>query len=207
MREMNLYSRAQRRRRYVATTDSRHTAPIAPNRLGRDFGAAGPNEKWAADITFIPTRSGWAYLAVVMDLHSRRIVGWSVSDSLETTLVTDALSSALAARRPERGLVHHSDRGVQYASGRHRDLLARHGIECSMSRRGDCWDNAPTERFMNAIKNEWTNHHEYESVDDVRRDVFAYIEIFYNRRRRHQALGYLSPAEFEQSQPRGANAA
>lgn len=206
MRQMSLESRAQRRRRYVVTTDSDHPDPIAPNRLDRDFTATAPNEKWVADITFVPTDEGWAYLAAVMDLFSRRIVGWAVSDSLETSLVLDAIGHAIAARRPGPGLVHHSDRGSQYASGRHRALLANHGIECSMSRRGDCWDNAPMERFMGSFKNEWAKHHHYETVEAVRRSVFKYIEIFYNRERRHQALGYVSPVQFEANH-RGTNAA
>lgn len=206
MREMGLRSTAQKRRAYIATTDSRHTEPIAPNLLGRHFAATAPDRKWAADITYVPTREGWAYVAAVMDLFSRRIVGWSVSDSLESSLALDALERAIRTRRPQAGLTHHSDRGVQYASARHRATLARHGIECSMSRRGDCWDNAPMERFMNSLKNEWTEHHDYETVEEVHRSVFKYIEIFYNRRRLHQALGYVSPVQFE-AEHRGANAA
>lgn len=200
MREMELRSIAQKRRAFVATTDSGHADPIAPNRLGRDFSAGSTNEKWGADITFIPTDAGWVYLAAVMDLYSRRIVGWSVSQSLESGLVLDALDQAIRTRRPGTGsLTHHSDRGCQYASGAYRELLAEHGIRCSMSRRGDCWDNAPMERFMNAVKNEWTEHRRYAGIDEVRSSVFEYIEIFYNRRRLHQALGYLSPVEFEKT--------
>lgn len=206
MRDSGLKSRAQRRRTFAVTTDSNHKDPIAPNRLGRDFTASKPNEKWAADITYVSTSKGWAYVAAVMDLHSRRIVGWSVSESIDTTLVLDALECAIETRRPGAGLMHHSDRGVQYASGRHRAELNKHGIACSMSRRGDCWDNAPMERFMNALKNEWTNHHDYADAEEVRRSVFAYIEIFYNRKRLHQALGYVSPADFE-AKHRGSTAA
>lgn len=198
MREMNLQSRAQKRRSFVVTTDSDHTDPIAPNRLQRDFSATRPNEKWVADITYVPTDEGWAYLAAVMDLFSRRIVGWAVSDSLESSLVLDALDQAIETRRPLPGsLMHHSDRGGQYASGAHRARLAALEIECSMSRRGDCWDNACMERFMNAFKNEWAHHRRYANLEDVHRSVFAYIEIFYNRKRRHQTLGYVSPATFE----------
>ena len=145
-------------------------------------------------------------MAAVMDLYSRRIVGWSVSDTLETSLVLDALRQAIETRRPDVGLLHHSDRGCQYASGDHRALLEAHGIECSMSRRGNCWDNAAMERFMNSYKNEWINHDRHATVDSVRRSTFKYIEIFYNRRRRHQALEYISPVEFERIH-HGRNAA
>lgn len=197
MREMSLQSKAQRRRSFVLTTDSNHVDPIAPNVLDRDFTAAAPNTKWVADITYVPTDDGWAYLAAVMDLFSRRIVGWSVSDNLETSLVLEALERAIQTRRPDAGLLHHSDRGVQYASVDHRQRLAQHGIECSMSRRGNCWDNACMERFMNSYKNEWVRHRRYATTQEVHHSTFEYIEIFYNRRRRHQTLGYLSPAAFE----------
>lgn len=206
MRRIGLRSTAQRRRSYVVTTDSDHQDPIAPNRLDRDFAATAPDRKWVADITFVPTGQGWAYVAAVMDLFSRRIVGWSVSDSLESTLVLDALEQAIRSRRPTHGLIHHSDRGCQYASQRHRELLDLHGIECSMSRRGDCWDNAPMERFMNSLKNEWTERRRYPTLEAARQSIFKYIEIFYNRRRRHQALGYITPAQFEANH-RGTNAA
>jgi transposase InsO family protein len=196
MRDLGLRSRAQRRR-HITTTDSAHLQPVAPNTLGRDFAAAAPNQKWVADITYIETAEGFVYLAAVMDLFSRRIVGWSLSDSLESTLVLEALENAIRLRTPEPGLVHHSDRGVQYASERHRGVLAEHGIECSMSRRGDCWDNAPMERFMNSLKNEWVYHDTYATIEDARTGVFRYIEIFYNRERRHQALGYVSPCRYE----------
>ncbi len=197
MREMSLQSKAQRRRSFVLTTDSNHVDPIASNVLNRDFNAAWPNTKWVADLTYVPTDEGWAYLAAVMDLFSRRIVGWAVGDSLETSLVLKALDQAIETRRPPAGLVHHSDRGVQYASVDHRQRLAEPGIECSMSRRGNCWDNVCMERFMNSYKNELVRHRRYASVKEVHHSTFEYIEIFYNRRRRHQALGYLSPAAFE----------
>lgn len=206
MREMNLQSRAQKRRSFVITTDSNHEDPIAPNRLGRDFTATGPDQKWVADLTYVPTAEGWAYVAVVLDLFSRRVVGWAVGDSLESSLVLEALDNALRTRRPGAGLIHHSDRGAQYASCGHRELLARHGIQCSMSRRGDCWDNAPAERFMNSLKNEWTERHRYRTVEEVHQSVFKYIELFYNRTRLHQALGYVTPVEFEAAH-RGNNAA
>jgi len=202
MREMNLQSRAQRRRSFTRTTDSNHAEPIAPNVLERDFTADAPNEKWVADITYVPTDDGWAYMAAVMDLFSRRIVGWAVGDSLQTSLVMEALNNAIETRRPlpEAGagaLTHHSDRGCQYASSDYRARLAALGITCSMSRRGDCWDNACMERFMNSYKNEWVKHRRYANVEDVHHSTFEYIEIFYNRKRRHQTLGYLSPAAFE----------
>jgi transposase InsO family protein len=206
MRERSLRSRAQRSRRFTTTTDSDHAEPIAPNLLDRDFAASEPDRKWVSDITYVPTDRGWAYLATVMDLHSRRIVGWAVGETLATTLVLSALDDALAKRRPKGGLTHHSDRGCQYASAEHRRRLAEAGIECSMSRRGNCWDNACAERFFNAYKNEWANHHRYRNAEEVRRSAFAYIEIYYNRRRRHETLGYLSPVEFEERQ-RGATAA
>lgn len=198
MREMSLQSKVQRRRSFVVTTDSNHLEPIAPNVLERNFDAAAPNVKWVADITYVPTDEGWAYTAAVMDLFSRRIVGWAVSDSLETSLVLEALNNAIETRRPKPGeLTHHSDRGCQYASSDHRERLAALGITCSMSRRGDCWDNACMERFMNSYKNEWVNHRQYANVEQVHHSTFEYIDIFYNRKRRHQTLGYLSPAAFE----------
>jgi putative transposase len=198
MREMKLHAKAQRRRSFTVTTDSNHLEPIAPNVLDRDFTAAAPNEKWVADITYVPTDAGWVYMAAVMDLFSRRIVGWAVGDSLETSLVLEALDRAIETRRPLPGaLMHHSDRGCQYASSDHRARLAELGITCSMSRRGDCWDNACMERFMNSYKNEWVNHRQYTNAEEVHHSTFAYIEIFYNRKRRHQTLGYLSPAAFE----------
>lgn len=207
MREMSLQSKTQRRRSFTVTTDSNHLEPIAPNVLDRDFTAAGPNEKWVADITYVPTQEGWVYLAGVMDLFSRRVVGWAVSDSLETSLVLEALDRAIETRRPRPGaLTHHSDRGCQYASGDHRERLAQLGITCSMSRRGDCWDNACMERFMNSYKNEWVNHRQYANLEEMHHSTFEYIEIFYNRKRRHQTLGYLSPAAFEDKH-RSTNAA
>jgi transposase InsO family protein len=198
MRAMNLRSKTQRKRSFTATTDSNHLEPIAPNVLNRNFTAEAPNTKWVADITYVSTDEGWAYMAAVMDLYSRRIVGWAVSDTLETSLVMEALNNAIETRRPEHGtLTHHSDRGCQYASGDHRARLAELGVTCSMSRRGDCWDNACMERFMNSYKNEWVNHRRYANVEQVHHSTFEYIDIFYNRKRRHQTLGYLSPAAFE----------
>jgi len=193
--EKGLFSRSKRK--FVATTDSDHPQPVAPNRLGRDFQATAPNQKWGADITYIPTREGWLYLAVVLDLFSRRIVGWSLAASLEATLVLDALGMALRRRVVSPRLVHHSDRGSQYASQDYQEVLAAHGITCSMSRRANCWDNAPVESFFGKLKAEWVHGADYRSRQQASLHVFEYIECFYNRQRKHAALGYKSPAAFE----------
>ena len=191
------HGRSRRRRRFRVTTHSRHTWPVAADQLRRDFKASAPNRKWAADITYIPTREGWLYLAVVLDLYSRRIVGWSMASHLNRSLVLDALRMALKRRQPSTRLLHHSDQGGQYASGDYQQLLARHGIQCSMSRRGDCWDNAVVESFFATLKTELIHQTTYDNRDQARRDIFEYIETEYNRQRRHSTLGYLSPVEFE----------
>lgn len=196
MREKGLFSRT--RRRFIVTTTSDHSQPVAENVLGRDFQATSPDQKWSADITYILTREGWLYLAVVMDLFSRRIVGWSMSASLEATLVLDALRMALTTRQPQAGLLHHSDRGSQYACYDFQQLLHEHGIVCSMSRRGNCYDNAPTESFFGKLKTEWVHGEDYLTREQATQHVFHYIELFYNRRRKHAALSYLSPAAFEE---------
>src|SRR5438874_9358788 len=184
--------RAKSRRRYVPrTTDSRHQKPVARNLLDRDFTAPGPDRKWVADITYVPTGEGWLYLAAVLDCFSRRIVGWSMADHLETDLVADALRMALARRRPEKGLLHHSDRGVQYASDDYQQLLSRHGIAVSMSGRGDCWDNAMMESFWATLKTELVHAQHYATREQARASIFEYIEMFYNRRRLHSSLGYV----------------
>ena len=195
LREKGLFSRVKRQ--FVVTTDSRHEQPVAANVLNRDFLADAPDQKWSGDITYIATRQGWLYLAVVMDLFSRKIVGWSTSASLQATLVLDALGMALRRRSPQAGLVHHSDRGCQYAADEFQGLLADHGILCSMSRKGNCWDNAPTESFFGKLKVEWVHGVEYADHDEANRHLFEYIEVFYNRKRKHAALGYQSPAAFE----------
>ena len=195
MRENGLYSKT--RRKFVVTTNSNHQEPLAQNILDRDFEANAPNKKWAADITYIRTLSGWLYLAAVMDLYSRKIVGWAMSKSIDTKLVIDALGMAILQRRPDAGLLHHSDRGVQYASEGFREKLSLNGIECSMSRRGDCWDNACMESFFGKLKTEHVQKKVYRSCQEARQDLFWYIEIFYNRKRRHASLGYISPVEFE----------
>jgi transposase InsO family protein len=179
------------------TTDSDHHAPVAPNTLGRDFDASLPNHKWVADITYIPTAEGWLYLSVVLDLCSRRVVGWAMADHMRSELISDALEMALAHRRPARGLLHHSDRGVQYASDAYQGLLAEHGIECSMSRRGNCYDNAVMESFFGTLKTELVHHEHYTTRSQASGSIFEYIEVFYNRQRLHSTLGYLSPEAFE----------
>lgn len=187
----------RRKQRRVSTTDSRHTYPVAPNVLNRDFQTATTNRKWAADITYIPTREGWLYLAVVMDLYSRKIVGWSMQAHLTADLVENALRMALYEPQPDPGLLHHSDRGSQYASQQIRQLLAAHQITVSMSRTGNCYDNAVLESFFSTLKCEWVHFQDYPSRAQASRDIFAYIVGFYNRTRLHSTLGYRSPEQFE----------
>lgn len=190
----------QRRRRWRVTTDSRHAHPVAANTLARQFAVARPNQVWAADLTYVPTDEGWIYLAVVLDLASRRVVGWAMQARLTQAVALDALQMALGQRRPSGGLLHHSDRGGQYASGAYQVLLARQGIQASMSRRGDVWDNAVVESFFATLKTELVHQRHYHSRLEARAELFDYIEIWYNRHRRHSALGYLSPAAFERQQ-------
>ena len=189
--------RARPRRRYRCTTDSGHTMPIAGNVLARRFAVARPNTTWVTDITYLWTVEGWLYLAVILDLFSRQVVGWSMSESLECQLALDALKMALAHRQPARGLIHHSDRGVQYASQQYQQLLAQHGIIGSMSRKGNCWDNAVAESFFATLKKELAQQTRWSTRVQARSEIFQYIELFYNRSRRHCALGYLCPNEFE----------
>jgi putative transposase len=185
------------RPRRVRTTDSRHDLPIAPNLLKREFVAAAPNRIWLADITYIETDQGWLYLAAVMDLYSRRIVGWAMEDHLRADLPAAALRMAISAQRPAAGLIHHSDRGVQYASADYRKLMQSAGFRASMSRKADCYDNAPMESFFHTLKTELVHHRQYATRQEATRDIFAYIEGFYNRTRRHSAIGYISPMEME----------
>jgi len=189
--------RAKQKRKFKATTDSRHSHPVAANLLQRNFQAAAANQTWLADITCIPTREGWLYLAAILDLHSRIIAGWSMADRMTRTLALDALAMAVGRRNPGPGLVHHSDRGSQYACGDYQQALSSHGMLASMSRKGDCWDNAPMESFFHTLKTELVHHRAYQTRQEARADVFNYIETFYNRTRRHSALGFLAPAEFE----------
>jgi putative transposase len=181
------------------TTDSKHSMPVAPNRLGRDFSAPCPDQVWAADITYIRTREGWLYLAVILDLFSRLVVGWAAGSSLSRHLPLRALQMALGRRSPSAGALHHSDRGSQYASQDYQDLLAQHGLLCSMSRKGDCYDNAVVESFFDTLKVERVYHQDYRTRREATADLFEYIEVFYNRQRRHSYLGQVSPAEFERT--------
>ena len=195
---------ARRRRRFRVTTHSRHPFPIAPNVLARQFERAAPDQAWVTDITYIPTGEGWLYLAVIVDLCSRFAVGWAMSERVTDDLTLAALGMALARRRPAAGLVHHSDRGSQYASGDYRRLLAQHGIVCSMSRRGDCWDNAVAESFFATVKVELVHDAAWATRAAARTELFDYLELFYNAQRRHSALGYLSPRAFERRREQAA---
>ncbi len=196
MRENGI--RARHKRRYKATTDSKHRLPVAPNRLDRHFSPAAPNQSWSADITYIWTDEGWLYLAVVLDLFNREVVGWSIKPRMTVDIVLDALTMAWFRRQPAAGLIHHSDRGSQYASHAFQGKLAEYGMVCSMSRKGNCWDNAPAESFFNSLKNERVHGTRYTTREDARADLFDYIEVFYNRSRRHSTLGYHSPVQFLQ---------
>lgn len=197
MRELGLKSKVRRSFTPTTTKVDPDKCP-ASNLLDQDFNAQAPNRKWVADITYLATAHGWVYLAVVMDLFSRRIVGWSIGESLATTLVSEALRAAIELRRPEgRQLLHHSDRGCQYTSDDYQKTLDTMGITCSMSRTGCCYDNAAMERFFWSLKHEWTNHDNFSDLTDARASVFKYIDLFYNRKRIHQALGYVSPEQYE----------
>lgn len=181
----------------VKTTDSDHPHPVAENLLERHFEQDLPDRAWAADITYVPTGEGWLYLATVIDLCTRKIVGWAMADHLRAELTVEALEMALQRRRPCEGLIHHSDRGVQYACRAYRALLEKHGIQCSMSGKGDCYDNAVMESFFKTLKTELVYQQQYETRQQAKASIFEYVEVFYNRRRRHSSLGYVSPEEFE----------
>jgi putative transposase len=196
MKQEEIRSKARRRFR-VQTTDSRHDHPVAENVLNREFYPERPNQVWTSDITYIPTAKGWLFLAVVLDLFSRKVVGWATADHMRAELTCDALEMALMHRRPEGELLHHSDRGVQYASQAYQRLLREHGIEPSMSRKGNCYDNAVTESFFSTLKRELVFHEEYAGHEEARGSLFEYIEVFYNRQRLHSTLGYRSPAQYE----------
>jgi putative transposase len=198
MREAGL--RAKTARHFKVTTNSAHAFVTAPNLLDRRFSpsfARAPNRVWASDITYIPTREGWLYLAVVLDLSSRRVVGWSMQETVGSSIVIDAIKMALSHRRPESGLLHHSDRGIQYAARDFRRLLRERRIECSMSRKGDCWDNAVTESFFATLKKELVQGSDWKTREEARAALFEWIEVWYNRLRRHSSIGYLSPTEYE----------
>ncbi len=186
------------RRRFRTTTDSEHSLPVAPNILNRQFAVAAPDRVWAGDITYIPTRSGWCYLAVMLDLHSRMVVGWALANHMRTELIESALVAALGAREPSAELLHHSDRGSQYASCAYRAILEEHSIEVSMSRRGDCYDNAVVESFFGTLKQELVHHARWTHLVDARIALHDYLEVFYNRQRLHSSLGYRTPSEVDQ---------
>jgi putative transposase len=195
MRAEELSARSKRSR--VITTKRDETHPVALNLLGRDFHAEEPNKKWVTDITYIPTKQGWLYLAVILDLYSRIVVGWSMSGNCDEKLVEHALEQALARRHPKAGLLHHSDRGSQYTSHAYQTYLQRYGMLPSMSRKGNCWDNAVMESFFGTLKDECVRDTFYPSHDEARSALFAYIEAYYNRVRRHSTLGYMSPLQYE----------
>jgi putative transposase len=188
---------AGRKRQKARTTDSSHDSPIAPNLLSRDFTADAPNKKWLTDMTFIATREGWLYLAGVLDAYSRKLIGWAMGKEHDAELVKEALRMALIQRQPGAGLVHHSDRGSEYASKSYQGLLHQHNIQISMSRKGDCYDNAPMESFWGTLKEEGVGKVIFRSRKEAKTAIFDYIEVFYNRKRRHSSLGYLSPVDFE----------
>lgn len=189
--------RCKTKRRFKATTDPRHSLPAAPNHLDRQFKADTPDQVYVGDITYIPTAEGWLYLAVVIDLYSRHVVGWSMAGNMKTKRVNDALTMAIWKRKPKKGLLWHTGRGSQYASDSHRELLKQHGIQQSMGRKGNCWDNAVSEGFFHTLKTECVNHEKYASREEATKSIFDYIEVFYNRQRIHSSNGYLSPVEFE----------
>jgi transposase InsO family protein len=190
---------ARHKRKYRVTTKVNAKLPVAPNHLAQQFQASAPNEKWLSDITYVWTREGWLYLAVVMDLYSRRIIGWALARTQETTLVVAALHMAIGRRQPPVGTLHHSDRGSQYASVQYQAVLRTHHFTVSMSGTGNCFDNAAMESFFGTLKAEWISRQSYQTRNHARQDIVSYIEGFYNATRRHSALGYRSPLEFEQA--------
>jgi putative transposase len=194
MREHGI--RARHKRRFKATTDSKHALPVAANVLGRNFAPSAPNRVWSADLTYVWTDEGWLYLAVVLDLFNREVVGWAIKPRMSSDIVIDALTMAWFRRRPEAGLIHHSDRGSQYASQAFQAKLTEYGMHCSMSRKANCWDNAPSESFFNSLKNERVHGQRYRTRAEAIADLFEYIEVFYNRKRRHSTLGSRSPLQF-----------
>jgi transposase InsO family protein len=196
MRSLGLTAKTKKRYK-INTTDSNHNLPVAPNILNRDFYALEPDKKYVGDITYIPTKEGWLYLATVIDLYSRRVVGWSMDDNMKVDLVNNALNMAITTRKPPKGLIWHTDRGSQYASYSHKDLLKQYGIVQSMSRKGNCWDNAVAESFFHTLKTELIYHQIYETKAEANQAIFEYIEVYYNRQRSHSANNNLSPVGFE----------
>jgi putative transposase len=195
MKQLNLHCKTKKK--FKMTTDSNHNLPIAPNLLGRNFEVQQPNQCYVGDITYVPTEEGWLYLAVVIDLFSRQVVGWSMEKHMKTSLVNQALLMALWKRKPNRGLIWHTDRGSQYASDSHRMLLKNYSIIQSMARKGDCWDNAVAESFFHTLKVELIHQYKFKSIEEAKKAIFEYIEVFYNRIRMHSSNNYLSPVEFE----------
>jgi putative transposase len=189
--------RAKTMKQWRVTTQSNHRMPVAANVLDRQFSVTRPNRVWAGDITYVWTTEGWLYLAVVLDLYSRTVIGWALEARLTGDLTQQALTMAIRRRTPNAGLLHHSDRGSQYAATAYQQLLTTHGMTGSMSRRGNCWDNACVESFFGTLKRELIYHRQYRTRDEATQDIFEYIEVFYNRKRRHSTLGYDSPAEYE----------
>ena len=188
------------KRKFKVTTDSKHNKPISPNLLERQFSVEKPDQTFVGDITYIETQEGWLYLAIVIDLYSRQVVGWSMDKRMKAKLVNDALLMAIWKRKPAKGLIWHTDRGSQYASDSHRKILKQHGIEQSMSRKGDCWDNAVSESFFHTLKTELVHHCNYKTRAEAKHEIFEYIEVFYNRIRLHSANDYLSPVDYEKRQ-------
>jgi len=191
-------------RRFVVTTDSDHDRPIAPDLLQQDFTASAPNQRWVTDITYVPTAEGWLFLAAIVDLYSRRIVGWAMDSTMHRSLVLTALDMAIAGRQPGQGLIHHSDRGSQYASADYRAVLDAHGMIASMSRPGCCYDNAAAESFWHTLKNELIHRRDFQTREEARQAIFEYIEVFYNRIRQHTTIGNLSPVDFELQRAKAA---
>lgn len=198
MHEENL--RVQTKRKFKITTDSNHNKPIAPNLLKREFKVNTQDTVYVGDITYIPTREGWLYLATVIDLFSRAVVGWAMDSRMKTDLVNDAMLMGVWSRKPAKGLIFHSDRGSQYASDSFRSILKLHGIKASMSKKGDCWDNAVAESFFHTLKIELIHHCDFQTREEARAAIFEYIEVFYNRQRLHSSNGYEAPLVFEQAQ-------
>jgi putative transposase len=189
--------RAKTKRKFKATTDSRHSFPVAPNLLNQNFETDAPNRIWAGDISYIPTDEGWLYLAILMDLYSRKIIGWSMGKRITRQLVINAFKMATGSRHEYQGAIHHSDRGSQYACNDYQQILKEHDVICSMSRKGNCYDNAVVESFFHSLKTEWVNHHRYRTREEARCSLFDYIENFYNNKRRHSVLNYMNPHEYE----------
>ena len=197
MKQQGLESKSKRK--FKATTNSNHGRPVAPNLLDREFLVDQPDTVYAGDITYIPTNEGWLYLAVLIDLYSRAVVGWAMSERMTAQLANDALMMAIWKRRPPQGLMTHSDRGSQYASALYQKTIKDHGFICSMSRKGNCWDNAPSESFFHTLKTELTHHRRYQTRQEAKQEIFEYIEVFYNRQRRHSTIGYQTPMGYEKA--------